>query len=708
MKYILKGLGCANCAGKMEEKINRLDEIKTASINFTTKTLMFEVNENVNENELISKIDEIVKSIEPDIKLQEVNSKKEKSKEENEEDDDDDDDEDEGKIALAKIAISGILCLLGIFLNINEKFKFVIFLISYIIIGYDIVFKAIKNMFKGKVFDETFLMSIATIGAMLIGEFKEAVAVMLFYKIGEFFQDKAVDHSRKSIAELMDIRPDYANLKIKDKIEKVSPDEVNIGDIIVVKTGEKIPLDGVIIEGSSFVDTVALTGESVPREVKVNDEVLSGMINTRSLLTIQVTKAFENSTVSKILELVENTSNRKAKTEKFITKFAKIYTPIVVALAVLIAILPPLIVPNATFSEWIYRALVCLVISCPCALVISIPLSYFGGIGCASKKGILLKGSNYLEALNNVDTIVFDKTGTLTKGVFKVTEIVPILNHTKEEILEYCAYAESFSNHPIATSILNEYNKMVDKEKVKDYEEISGYGIKANIFGKEVLVGSHKLFNDEKIEYSKKKINGTTVHLAINKEYCGYIVISDIIKEDSKDAIRKLKELGIRKTVMLTGDNKTVAEEIAKELKVDDYKAELLPVQKVEEVEKLLQDKKSNQNLVFVGDGINDAPVITRADIGISMGGIGSDSAIEASDVVIMTDETSKIATAIKIAKKTRKIVVSNITLAMLIKIIAISLGIVGITSIWQAVIADVGVTIVAVINSLRCLNIKD
>ena len=389
---------------------------------------------------------------------------------------------------------------------------------------------------------------------------------MLFYKIGEFFQDKAVEHSRKSIAELMDIRPDYANLKIKDKIEKVSPDEVNIGDIIVVKTGEKIPLDGVIIEGSSFVDTVALTGESVPREVKVNDEVLSGMINTRSLLTIQVTKAFENSTVSKILQLVENTSNRKAKTEKFITKFAKIYTPIVVALAVLIAILPPLIVPNATFSEWIYRALVCLVISCPCALVISIPLSYFGGIGCASKKGILLKGSNYLEALNNVDTIVFDKTGTLTKGVFKVTEIVPILNHTKDEILEYCAYAESFSNHPIATSILNEYNKMVDKEKVKDYEEISGYGIKANIFGKEVLVGSHKLFNDEKIEYSKKKINGTTVHLAINKEYCGYIVISDIIKEDSKDAIRKLKELGIRKTVMLTGDNKTVAEEIAKEL----------------------------------------------------------------------------------------------------------------------------------------------
>ena len=706
MKYILKGLGCANCARKMEEKINKLDEIKTANINFATKTLIFELNEKVNENKVISKIDEIVRNIEPDVKLLEVNSKKEK-KLNNEENDDEEDDED-GKIELTKIVISGILFLLGMILNLNENFKFVIFLISYIIIGYDIVFKAIKNMFRGKVFDETFLMSIATIGAFAIGEFNEAVAVMLFYKIGEYFQDKAVQHSRKSIAELMNIRPDYANLKVNDKIEKVTPDEVNIGDMIIVKAGEKIPLDGIIIEGNSFVDTVALTGESLPREVKVNDEVLSGMINTGSLLTIKVTKTFENSTVSKILELVENTSNKKAKIEKFITKFAKIYTPIVVVLAVLIAIIPPLVIPNATFAEWIYRALVCLVISCPCALVISIPLSYFGGIGCASKKGILIKGSNYLEALNNLDTIVFDKTGTLTQGVFKVTKIVPILNHTKEEILEYCAFAESFSNHPIATSILNEYNKTIDKEKIKNYEEISGYGIKAKIFGKEVLVGNSKLFNKENIEYSKEKINGTTVHLAIDKEYCGYIVISDIIKDDSRETIKKLKELGIRRTVMLTGDNKTVAEETANELKLDDYRAELLPVQKVEELEKLLNDKKANQNLAFVGDGINDAPVITRADIGISMGEVGSDSAIEASDIVIMNDEISKIATAIKIAKKTRKIVVSNITLAMLIKIVAILLGIIGITSIWQAVIADVGVTIVAVINSLRCLNIKD
>ena len=681
MKYILKGLGCANCAAKMEEKINKLNEIKSASINFTTKTLTLELKEDVKENNVISKIDDIVKSIEPDVKLLEIS--KELKEQDNDNGDDDDEEEDEEKIALAKIIISGILCLLGIFLNVNDGFKFAIFLISYIIIGYDIIFKAIKNMFRGKVFDETFLMSISTIGAFAIGEFKEGVAVMLFYKIGEFLQDKAVDRSRKSIADLMNIRPDYANLKVNDKVKKVSPNEVNIGDIIIVKNGEKIPLDGIIIDGNSFVDTVALTGESIPKEVNVNDEVLSGMINTQKLLTIKVTNTFENSTISKILELVENASSKKANTEKFITKFAKIYTPIVVSLAVLIAIIPPLIMPNATFTEWIYRALVCLVISCPCALVISIPLSYFGGIGCASKKGILIKGSNYLEALNNVDTIVFDKTGTLTEGVFKVTKIVPSKNHTKEEILKYCAYAESFSIHPIATSIINEYklfnkeNKEIDKNKIKNYEELSGYGIKANVFGK-------------------------------HKKYCGYIVISDIIKNDAKGAIRELKKFGISKLMMLTGDNKEIAKSIATELNLDDFKAELLPTQKVEEFEKLLNNKNPNQNIAFVGDGINDAPVIMRADIGISMGSIGSDSAIEASDVVIMTDEISKLTTALKIAKKTRRIVITNITLAMLIKVTAILLGIVGITTIWQAVIADVGVTIVAVINSLRCLNIKD
>lgn len=692
MKYILKGLDCANCASKIDEEINKLDEVKIANVNFATKTLTFELNENINEKEVISKIEEIIKEIEPDVKLIKENLSE---------------DEEEGKYELAKIIISGILFFIAIILDLDTFFKFIIFLVSYIIVGYDIILKAIRNIFKGQVFDESFLMSLATIGAFIIGESSEAVAVMLFYKVGEFLQDKAVDHSRKSIASLMDIRAEYANLKINNEVKKVSPEEVNIGDIIVVKRGEKIPLDGIVIEGISFVDTVALTGESVPRKVSKNDEVLSGMINNQNLLTIKVTKSFENSTVSKILELVENTASKKANTEKFITKFAKVYTPIVVILALLIAIIPPLVIRESSFYDWIYKALVCLVISCPCALVLSIPLSYFGGIGCASKKGILVKGSNYLEALNNVDTVVFDKTGTITEGVFKVTKIVPVADYTEEDMLKYYAYAEAFSNHPIATSILNEYNKKIDKGQIKDYKEISGHGIKANISGKNVLVGNDKLFNKEKIKYQKEKTSGTIIYLAIDNEYCGYLVISDTIKNDSKKAINELRGYGI-KTLMLTGDNKTVAEDIAKELKLDNYKAELLPQQKVEEIEKLLEMRRSNQKIIFVGDGINDAPVLARADIGIAMGGIGSDSAIEASDVVIMTDELSKITTAIKIAKKTRKIVIMNITMAMVIKIVAIILGMLGLASIWQAVIADVGVTVVAVINSLRCLNIKD
>ena len=692
MKYILKGLGCANCAAKIEERIDKLDEIKTANVNFTTKTLTFELNKNIDENEIVFKIDKLIKEIEPEVKMIE---------------EDFHEDEGEDKISFIKIIISGILFLIGIFTNLNEPFKLILFLISYLIVGYDIIFNAIRNVFRGKVFDECFLMSIATIGAFAIGEFSEAVAVMLFYKVGEYLQDKAVDHSRKSISSLMNIRPDYANLKVNDIVEKVSPKEVNIGDIIIVKSGEKIPLDGIVIDGTSFVDTVALTGESVPRKVSVNDEVLSGMINNQNLLTIQVTKSFENSTVSKILELVENTSSKKANTEKFITKFAKIYTPIVVILAVLLATIPPLVISTATFSEWIYKALVCLVISCPCALVISIPLSYFGGIGCASKKGILIKGSNYLEALNNVDTIVFDKTGTLTEGEFKVTKIIPTSDYIEKEMLKYCAYAESFSNHPIASSILNEYDSKIDKKQIKEYEEISGYGIKAKINNKNVLVGNSKLFDKEKIKYEKENVSGTIVYLAIDKKYCGYFVISDIIKRDSKKAIQLLRKYGI-KAIMLTGDNKKVAASIANELNLDSFKAELLPQEKVEELENLMKNKSSNQKLAFVGDGINDAPVLARSDIGIAMGGIGSDSAIEASDIVIMTDELSKIATSIKIAKKTRKIVIMNITMAMIIKIVAILLGMFGIASIWQAVIADVGVTIVAVLNSLRCLNIKE
>lgn len=660
---------------------------------------------------------------------------------------------DEGRYELAKIIVSGILFILAIFLKIDERFKFLILLVSYIVVGYEIILNAVKNIIKGKVFDETFLMSIATIGAFAIKEPHEAVAVMLFYSIGEYLQDKAVDHSRKSITELMNIKPEYANLKTNDTIQKVSPEEVKIGDIIVVKPGEKIPLDGIVIDGNSYVDTVALTGESVPRAIKANDNVLSGMINTKGLLTVKVTSNFEDSTVSKILELVENTASKKAKTEKFITKFAKVYTPIVVVLALLLAVVPPMVIQGATFQEWIYKALVCLVISCPCALVISIPLSYFGGIGCASKKGILVKGSNYLESLNQVDTIVFDKTGTLTEGVFKVTKIVPAESYTKEEVLEYCAAVEGLSNHPIATSIINAYNEKIGKasilkasndetdktsildgskmskaltlngcnekiaktsmaNEVKDYEEVSGYGIKAKINGKEVWAGNDKLFtkfeNDitlDMLQKIKEENIGTIIYLAIDKKYCGYIVISDIIKPDSKEAIKKLKTLGIKKAIMLTGDNKSVAKKISEQLELDSFRAELLPTQKVEELEKIMKESKM---LAFVGDGINDAPVIARADVGISMGAIGQSSSIEASDIVIMTDEISKIATAIKIARKTRRIVVANITLAMAIKIIAILLGIIGIATIWQAVIADVGVTIVAVINALRCLKIKE
>ncbi len=546
-------------------------------------------------------------------------------------------------------------------------------------------------------------MTIATIGAFGIGEFHEAVAVMLLYNVGEFLQDKAVEKSRKSITKLMDIRPDYANLKTEGGINKVSPSEICVGDEIIVKPGEKIPLDGIILEGESLIDTSALTGESVPRNMKEENEILSGMINKTGVLTVKVTKTFENSTVSKILELVQNASNKKAHTEKFITKFARIYTPIVVLLAVLIVAIPTLFIKDALFSDWLYKALVFLVISCPCALVISIPLSFFSGIGGASKRGILVKGANYLEILNKIDTVVFDKTGTLTKGVFNVTEIVPVGEISKEELLEHCAYAESYSNHPIATSIVKAYGKDIDKSKIKGYTEISGNGIKASVNWETVLVGNSKLMIQEKIKYEEKAIIGTVVHVAIEGKYKGYIVISDVIKEDSKSAIKGLKQLGIKNTVMLTGDTKQIAEHIGEEIGIDKVVAELLPVDKVEELEKCMKDGK----VVFVGDGINDSPVLARADVGIAMGGIGSDSAIEASDVVIMTDEPSKIVTAIKIARKTRKIVIENIVLAIVVKLAAMTLGVFGIATIWEAVIADVGVTIIAVINSIRALQTK-
>lgn len=691
MKYILKGLDCPNCAAKIETKVNSLKDVKYGTLSFATQTLEIELHGNVNQESVVNEIKSLIKDLEPDVEVLEKTEEKQ------------DEEEGHSKIELVKIIVSAILFAIGIIFEFGKTTELVIFLSSYIIIGYEIIFKAIKNIFKGDVFDENFLMTIATIGAFGIGEFHEAVAVMLLYNVGEFLQDKAVEKSRKSITKLMDIRPDYANLKTEGGINKVSPSEICVGDEIIVKPGEKIPLDGIILEGESLIDTSALTGESVPRNMKEENEILSGMINKTGVLTVKVTKTFENSTVSKILELVQNASNKKAHTEKFITKFARIYTPIVVLLAVLIVAIPTLFIKDALFSDWLYKALVFLVISCPCALVISIPLSFFSGIGGASKRGILVKGANYLEILNKIDTVVFDKTGTLTKGVFNVTEIVPVGEISKEELLEHCAYAESYSNHPIATSIVKAYGKDIDKSKIKGYTEISGNGIKASVNWETVLVGNSKLMIQEKIKYEEKAIIGTVVHVAIEGKYKGYIVISDVIKEDSKSAIKGLKQLGIKNTVMLTGDTKQIAEHIGEEIGIDKVVAELLPVDKVEELEKCMKDGK----VVFVGDGINDSPVLARADVGIAMGGIGSDSAIEASDVVIMTDEPSKIVTAIKIARKTRKIVIENIVLAIVVKLAAMTLGVFGIATIWEAVIADVGVTIIAVINSIRALQTK-
>jgi Cd2+/Zn2+-exporting ATPase len=572
-------------------------------------------------------------------------------------------------------------------------------------VGGKVLLRAFNNIRRGQVFDENFLMSIATIGAFLIGENAEGVAVMLFYQVGEIFQSIAVNRSRKSISALMDIRPDFANLKVGDELRKVDPEEVSIGDIIIVKPGEKVPLDGKIIDGNSMVDTSALTGESVPREVVVGDSILGGVINNNGLLTIEVEKVFGDSTVAKILDLVQNASSKKAPTEDFITKFARYYTPVVVFAALALAIIPPIVIEGATFSEWVYRALAFLVVSCPCALVVSIPLGFFGGIGGASRNGILVKGGNYLEALNNVEIVVFDKTGTLTKGIFKVTEVKPHKDISKDELLKLVAHAESYSNHPIATSIVSAYGKEINKELINDYEEILGHGVKVTVEGKGVLAGNSKLMIKENIPYEQFESIGTVIYVAVDKKYAGYIVISDEVKEDSAKTIRALKAMGIKKTVMLTGDNRTVASKISKELGLDEVYAELLPDQKVERLEFLEAQKSSKGKLVFVGDGINDAPVLARADIGIAMGGVGSDAAIEAADVVIMTDEPSKIVTAIKIARKTRTIVMQNIVFALGIKAILLVLIAMGIGTMWEAVFGDVGVTLLAVLNSMRALK---
>ena len=607
-----------------------------------------------------------------------------------------------------KIIVAFILFVAAMVINVsNVWINNILYIISYLIVGYDIVLKAIRNIFRGKVFDENFLMTVATIGAFGVGEFPEAVAVMLFYQVGELFQSFAVDRSRKSISSLMDIRPDFANLVKEDSIEKVDPDEVSIGDIILIRPGEKIPLDGVVVEGNSMIDTKALTGESVPREVNVGDDILSGCINVNGLLKVEVTKEFEESTVSKILELVENASSKKSKSENFITKFAKYYTPIVVIIAVVLAVIPPIIIPGASFSDWLYRALSFLVVSCPCALVISIPLSFFGGIGGASKIGILIKGSNYLEALSKSEIIVFDKTGTLTKGVFEVQEIEAV-GITEEKLIRYAALAESFSNHPIAQSVKKAYGKEIDSKLVTSTNELTGLGIESIIEDKDVIIGNEKLMISKNIDYNKCKDIGTVLYVAIDQKYCGYILISDKIKEDSKAAIKQLKNSNVSQTVMLTGDKKDVGEFVANEIGLDKVYTDLLPDGKVEKVEELMKQKSEKGKLVFVGDGINDAPVLALSDIGIAMGGLGSDAAIEAADVVIMTDEPSKISKAISLSKKTLRIVKENIFFAIFVKIAVLVLCAFGISTMWEAVFADVGVSIIAILNALRVLRVKE
>lgn len=627
-----------------------------------------------------------------------------------------------------KIIISAILLIVGLIAKFdNQLINNSIFIISYIIIGAEIIIKAVKNIFHGELFDENFLMAIATIGAIIIGDYPEAVTVMLFYEIGEMFQDRAIENSRKSIESLASIKADYANLKSEDGIKKVNPQDVKIGDLIVIKPGEKIPLDGKIVEGISTLDTSALTGESIPRGVETGDTILSGCININGVLTVEVIKEFGESTVSKILSLIEESDDKKSNSEKFITKFAKYYTPIVVVLALIIAIVPP-IISHSSFVEWINRAFTFLVISCPCALVISIPLGFFGGIGAASKKGVLIKGSTYIEDLANSEIVVFDKTGTLTKGVFEVSKVSSTVdNITNQEILELAAYAENHSNHPIAKSILNAYGKEINHKLIEKIEEISGCGIVAkikqvniknnttqdNFFAgnyretNEVIIGNSKIMEKFNIEYSKINEIGTVIYIAINKKYCGYIVISDVIKPDSKMTIEKLKQNRIKQTIMLTGDLDNVASDIAKELNIDKYYAELLPDEKVEKMKDLDKIKSKRGKLIFVGDGINDAPVLNLADIGIAMGGIGSDAAIEAADVVIMNDEPSKIIDAIKISKRTLKIVKQNIIFAIAVKVIVLLLGSLGIANMWEAVFADVGVSVIAVLNSLRILKCK-
>ncbi|MBX7293466.1 cadmium-translocating P-type ATPase [Clostridium chauvoei] len=743
IKLTLEGLTCANCGNKIEGRVNKLNGVVEANLNFSTSTLIVEIDSSVPKDKIIEEVKDIVKKLEPEVIVLEKGKSKIKratnknickdfccdikeghhnhnhshsgnccNEHHHHEDNKKGGHEHEHNhesISFKlkdnwKLIIGAILYIIAMILSKDSIVAAILFVVSYVLIGGGVVYSAFRNIIRCELFDENFLMTVATLGAFFIGEFPEGVAVMLFYQIGEMFQGYAVNRSRKSITSLMDIRADYANLLVGDKDTKVSPEDVSVDDIIIIKPGERVPLDGVVIEGSSLVDTSALTGESVPREIKVDEQILAGCINNNGVLKVKVTKGFGESTVSRILELVENASSKKAPTEKFITKFSKIYTPIVVFLALGLALIPPLVISNATFDVWIYRASIFLVVSCPCALVISVPLVLFAGIGGASKKGILVKGGNYLEALKDVDTVVFDKTGTITKGVFKVTEVNPI-NIDSDKLLEIAALGEVFSNHPIAQSIVKAYGKEINKDNIKEYEEVSGHGIKVSIDDEEILLGNYKLMKKFNIQYEEVDSIGTIVYIAINKEYKGNIIISDEIKKEAKEAIKELKENGINRVVMLTGDNKVVAEKVAKSVGIDNVYSELLPVDKVEKIEGLLKEGSNVSKVAFVGDGINDAPVLARADIGVAMGNIGSDAAIEAADIVLMNDEPQALVEAIKVAKKTNKVLWQNIIFALGIKIFVLLLGAFGVATMWEAVFADVGVTILAVLNSTRCLK---
>jgi len=698
-EYILRGLDCPNCASTIEKEVGALEGVESSVINLMRQTLTVNVD-SAFADEVEKKIKEIVYSHEPEVCVFELTSERKSNN--------DNSDNDGINKTLLRLIIGAVIYVIGIVLGGIIKVEFpaeiACLIVAYLVLGVDVIIKAFKNIVKGRIFDENFLMTLSTVGAFIIGEYPEAVAVMMFYQIGEYFQMSAVKRSRRSIADLMNIRPDFANVIRNGELVTVDPEAVSVGDVIVVKPGEKIPLDGTVVDGRSTLDTKALTGEFTPKAVSQGDEVLSGCINQSGVVNIRVTRVYGESTVAKIIDLVENASSKKAPTENFITTFARYYTPIVVLLAVILATVPPLMFDGEWF-EWIHRSFVFLVISCPCALVISIPLTFFGGIGAASKHGVLIKGSNYLEALDNIGTVVFDKTGTLTKGVFKVTDVFTENNFTTEQVLKFAAQAESYSTHPIAASVISACGEEISQSDITNYTEIPGYGISAAAEGKKILVGNAKLMEKERISYTNRSESGTKVYVAVDGKLAGCILITDEIKDDSRNTVTALKQIGVEKIVMLTGDNEQTASDVSKQLGIDEYYAQLLPEQKVDKLEELDVKKRSDSKLAFVGDGINDAPVLARADIGIAMGGLGTDAAIEAADVVLMTDEPHKLIEAIEVARATKRIVVQNIVFSLVVKNLFLILGAFGIAGMWEAVFADVGVTVIAVLNAMRIMR---